>query len=99
MTISWNRCAVRLVALSGLAIVSALPSAQSRTFKLAFYNIRSGIGIQPLGRRAAPFAETVNCNPASGRVNAWGAGIVQAELVKSIKNDPLIVALGLAEAW
>jgi hypothetical protein len=74
-------------------------SAPSASFKLAFYNIRSGIGIQPLRGRPAPFAETVNCNPASGRVNAWGAGLVQAELVKSIKNDPLVLALGLAEAW
>ena len=84
---------VLCVALAGLL------TAQPRTFKIAFYNIRSGIGIQPLGRRAAPFAETVNCDAKSGPINAWGAGIVQAELVKSIKNDPLVIALGLAEAW
>ena len=90
---------IQAVAIAWFAVLCTFPAAQPRTFKLAFYNIRSGIGIQPLGRRAAPFAETVNCDPASGRVNAWGAGIVQAELVKSIKKDPLVLALGLAEAW
>src|SRR5207249_12085626 len=35
---------------------TAGPAEQPRTFKLAFYNIRSGIGMQPLGRRPAPFA-------------------------------------------
>jgi endonuclease/exonuclease/phosphatase family metal-dependent hydrolase len=79
--------------------VTAVPAEQPRTFKLAFYNIRSGIGMQPLGRRPSPFAETVNCDPIAGAVNAWGAGIVQAELAKSVKNDNLVIALGLAEAW
>jgi exonuclease III len=90
--------AIRLIvaAITGGAVA---PAAQPRTFKLAFYNIRSGIGMQPLGRRPAPFAETVNCDPKMGPVNAWGVGMVQAELVKSIKNDPLVLALGLAEAW
>src|SRR5439155_1396285 len=82
-----------------LAPGTALPAEQPRTFKLAFYNIRSGIGMQPLGRRPAPFAETVNCDPTAGAVNAWGAGIVQAELARSVKNDTLVIALGLAEAW
>jgi endonuclease/exonuclease/phosphatase family metal-dependent hydrolase len=94
------RIASLLACIISVAIISgASATVQSRTFKVAFYNIRSGIGIQPLAGRPAPFAETVNCDPASGRVNAWGAGLVQAELVKSIKNDALVVALGLAEAW
>jgi len=88
-----------LATLTCLAFAGGLLTAQARTFKVAFYNIRSGMGIQPLGGRPAPFAETVNCDPASGRVNAWGAGKVQAELAKSVKNDPLVLALGLAEAW
>jgi hypothetical protein len=50
--------------------VQTRPAARPRTLKLAFYNIRSGIGIQPLGRRAAPFAETVNCDRKMGAVNA-----------------------------
>jgi hypothetical protein len=88
-----------LIAVAWLALGMSVPAAQPRIFKLAFYNIRSGIGMQPLGRRTAPFAETVNCDQKAGAVNAWGAGFVQAELAKSIKNDPLVMALGLAEAW
>jgi len=57
------------------------------------------MGIQPLGRGPAPFAETVNCDPKAGPVNAWGTGIVQATLAKSISRDAAVVALGLAEAW
>ena len=90
--------AVRLI-VAVMAGGAVAPAAQPRTVKLAYYNIRSGIGVQPLGRRPAPFAETVNCDPKQGPVNAWGVGMVQAELVKSIKNDPLVLALGLAEAW
>jgi hypothetical protein len=93
----WRAGAGFLAAWIGLSTV--FPAAQRPRFKLAFYNIRSGQGIQPLGWRSAPFAETVNCDPKAGAVNAWGAGIVQTELVKSIGKDPLVVALGLAEAW
>jgi len=85
--------------VSAVPLVSSVPFVSSVSFKIAFYNIRSGIGSQPLRGRPALFAETVNCNPASGRVNAWGSGVVQAELVKLIKNDPQVLALGLAEAW
>ena len=85
--------------LAACLTLAGTPAAQPRTFKIAFYNIRSGMGIQPLGGRPSSFADTVNCDPASGRVNAWGAGIVQAALVKATRNDPLVLALGLAEAW
>ena len=88
-----------LVIVASLTAGTFARAAQPRTFKLAFYNIRSGIGIQPLRHRHAPFAETVNCNPTMGAINAWGVGIVQAELAKAIKSDPLVLALGLAEAW
>jgi hypothetical protein len=84
----------------GSVVVGTItPAAQPRTLKLAFYNIRSGIGMQPLGRRPSPFAETANCDAKMGAVNAWGAGLVQAELVKSIAADRRVLALGLAEAW
>jgi endonuclease/exonuclease/phosphatase family metal-dependent hydrolase len=73
-------------------------SAQPSTFSIAFYNIRSGQGIQPL-RGRAPFADTVNCDAARGAVNAWAAGVVQRELQDRIGNDPSMVAFGLAEAW
>jgi hypothetical protein len=89
-----------LVLLIGLlAAAAAAHARQPRTFKLAYYNIRSGIGMQPLGRRPLPFAETANCDPKSGPVNAWGIGLVQAELVRAVGNDRLVLALGLAEAW
>jgi hypothetical protein len=74
-------------------------SAQSGHFKVAFYNIRAGQGIQALRGHAEPFAITTNCDPGKGPVNAWGAGVVQKELTEKIKNDPSVVALGVAEAW
>lgn len=86
-------------ALAVVSVVQPHGLAQAGRFKAAFYNIRSGEGIQPLKGRAAPFAETVNCDPAKGAINAWGAGLVQRELEEKIKNDPEVVALGLAEAW
>jgi endonuclease/exonuclease/phosphatase family metal-dependent hydrolase len=81
------------------AIVAALQAAPLQPVKIAFYNIRSGEGIQPLRRHRVEFAETVNCDPKNGPVNAWGVGIVQRELTKSIANDEAVIALGLAEAW
>jgi len=79
--------------------VQAYYSAPPSAFKLAFYNIRSGEGSQPLEGHATAFAETINCDPKKGAVNAWGAGVVQRELVDRIKNDGGVMALGLAEAW
>jgi hypothetical protein len=80
-------------------IVQAYYSAPPATFKLAFYNIRSGEGSQPLKGHPSTFAETINCDPGKGAVNAWGAGVVQRELVDRIGKDADVVALGLAEAW
>ena len=86
-----------IAAIAGLW--TAFPLAQARTFKLAFYNIRSGEGIQALPGHASPFPETLNCDPKAGALNAWGIGMVQKELVKVIKEDSSVLALGLAEAW
>jgi endonuclease/exonuclease/phosphatase family metal-dependent hydrolase len=83
------------VAASWLVTAHAAPA----TFKVAFYNIRSGKGIQPLRGHAAPFAETDNCTDRGQPMNAWGAGIVQRELVQRLGQDPTVIALGLAEAW
>lgn len=88
----------QLIAASIAALAIAMPMAQAPTFKLAFYNIRSGQGIEALRGHTTPFAATVNCDPRSGAVNAWGVGMVQKELVKAIKNDSAVLALGLAEA-
>jgi exonuclease III len=79
--------------------LSAAGHAAPTTFKVAFYNIRSGKGIQPLRGRAAPFAETDNCTNRAQPVNAWGAGVVQRELTERLGRDEAVIALGLAEAW
>ena len=82
----------------GSAIVSL--DAQPRSFKVAFYNIRSGKGSQPLrGKPAASFAESNSCAGSDRSLNAWGTGVVQQELATRIKNDASVLALGLAEAW
>jgi exonuclease III len=81
------------------SVPAAVVSAQPRGFKVAFYNIRSGQGIQGLSGHATPFAATSNCDPSKGAVNAWGAGIVQKELARVAGDDASVVALGLAEAW
>jgi hypothetical protein len=94
----------RLTVLASIAALAAaatgsIGAAQGRGFKVAFYNIRSGQGIQGLSGHATPFAATGNCDVAKGPVNAWGTGIVQKELARIAGGDPAVVALGLAEAW
>jgi len=85
-----------------LAIGTLAVSAQPRTFSIAFYNIRSGKGIQPLNRiykAPSPFAESDSCDTSRPPVNAWGAGVVQKALTTMAGEHPDLVALGLAEAW
>ncbi|MCU1382864.1 MAG: hypothetical protein JWL71_1561 [Acidobacteria bacterium] len=88
-----------LAAAAVAALWLATGRAAPATFKVAFYNIRSGKGIQPLRGRAAPFAETDNCTDRGRPVNAWGAGVVQRELIERLGRDQTVIALGLAEAW
>jgi len=88
-----------IIAAAAAASWLALAHAAPATFKGAFYNIRSGKGIQPLRGHPAAFAETDNCTDRGRPVNAWGAGIVQRELVQRLGTDPAVIALGLAEAW
>jgi hypothetical protein len=76
--------------------------AQGQTptsFKVAFYNIRSGRGIRPLPGRTCVFEDNANCTNPSLPLNAWGRHVVQDELLAQIASDPSVVALGLAEAW
>lgn len=68
-----------------------------RTFKVATWNIRSGMGIRGFSTTSWSH-ETINCTDRSKPINAWGMGLPQAELEK-IKADPAIVALALQEAW
>jgi endonuclease/exonuclease/phosphatase family metal-dependent hydrolase len=71
--------------------------AGSRTFKVATWNIRSGMGIRGF-HTTSWSSDTINCTDRSKPVNAWGIGLTQAALAR-VKNDPSIVALALQEAW
>jgi hypothetical protein len=75
------------------------PAAPDPWFKIAFWNIQSGFGERPLPGRTCPFTEGPNCTDPSRPMNAWGLKVVQAELIEHVRNDPAVVALGLAEAW
>src|SRR4051794_904118 len=92
---------IGLAAAAGSRPLSAPVSAQSgvRTFKIAFYNIQSGKGQEPLPGNPKPFTDTTNCTDQTQPLNAWGVGFVQSELTARIANDPGVVALGLTEAW
>ncbi len=85
-----------------LAAWFCTPLAQSSaggTFKLAFYNIKSGKGQVALPGPRATFADTSNCTNPQLPLNAWGVGAVQSVLRTEVAPDPSVVALGLAEAW
>src|SRR5689334_17959305 len=106
MALRRARFLVVSIAIGGAAVaqpfhLSTPVAAQSatRTFKVAFYNIQSGKGMQPVAGGVSTFADTTNCTDRTQPLNAWGAGVVQAELTARIGNDPSVVALGLAEAW
>jgi hypothetical protein len=74
-------------------------SRSSQTFKVAFWNIQSGFGEHPLAGRTCGFTEGPNCKDPSKPLNAWGVKVVQDTLVKTIREDDAVVALGLGEAW
>lgn len=87
-----------------ISLFMAMPEAQVApavervpTFKVATWNIRSGMGIHGLGARGFDH-RTLNCTDPSQPVNAWGIRIPQRYL-ESIKADPAIVALAVQEAW
>lgn len=84
--------------LFAFAAVGLSGQAAPGAVKIAFYNIRSGQGIQPLRGHAVTFADGPSCDDPNKPRNAWGVGAVQRELDR-LKNDPDVLALGLAEAW
>ena len=84
---------------SGTGWGVAHAQAGGSTFKVAFWNIQSGHGEHPLPGRTCGFTENGNCTDASLPLNGWGMHMVQDELVQEIRNDPAVIALGLAEAW
>lgn len=90
--------AAAICAIGGLHVEADAQSAR-RTFKAAFYNVKSGIGQIGLTGFPTPFADTYNCTDPTQPMNAWGTGFFQSELTARIGNDPLVVVLGVAEAW
>jgi exonuclease III len=88
---------VVLVALPQDSDLGAQRPART-TFKVAYYNIQSGMGTAALNGTCA-FERNPNCTDRSKPLNAWGLGVVQKEIERAVKDDPSIIALGLAEAW
>ena len=66
------------------------------TFKVATWNIRSGMGIAFSTNNWT--SNTPNCTDRSQPLNAWGMGLPQAELGR-IRDDRSIVAFAVQEAW
>lgn len=88
--------------LAALILTTAIAYAQAtmprQTFKVASWNIRSGMGISGLAP-APPFASsTINCTDRTRPLNAWGVGVAQ-KVLEAIDDDPAVVALALNEAW
>ncbi|MBA3886487.1 MAG: hypothetical protein H0X67_12260 [Acidobacteria bacterium] len=71
--------------------------ASLTTFKVATWNIRSGMGIRGFTTTSWS-SDTLNCTDASKPLNAWGMGLPQAELAR-IRDDRSIVAFAVQEAW
>src|SRR5690349_7389017 len=86
------------VAVLGTPGLLAAQPAPPATFKLAFFNIQSGKGEVGFPGRPVMFADTQNCTDPTQPVNAWAVGFVQNALAP-VRNDPSVIALGLAEAW
>lgn len=81
---------------SALAASSLSPGRVDR-FKVATWNIRSGMGVN--GFTTTSWSSgTLNCTDRSQPMNAWGVGLPQAELSR-IADDRSIVAVAVQEAW
>lgn len=98
------RCRFTARIVMAVATVSTLLPCRAQaqtpaTFKVAFYNIKSGKGQIALSGHPATFADTTNCTDLSQPLNAWGVGVVQQHLARSVGTDPGVIAIGLAEAW
>ena len=68
------------------------------TFKVATWNIRSGMGIHGFLSTAKWDSNTLNCTDGSKPMNAWGLGLPQREL-EHVRADAGVVAMALQEAW
>ena len=82
---------------AGPAATTKGPSASLSTFRIATWNVRSGMGVAGFGTRTWNHT-TLNCTDRSKPMNAWGIGLAQKELER-IRADASIVALAVQEAW
>jgi hypothetical protein len=103
MRVYTQRACTSAIAAGAFLILFGVPilaqAAPPTSFKVAFFNIKSGKGQIALSGFPTTFADTINCTDRTQPLNAWGVGAVQAELTAKVGNDPSVVALGLAEAW
>jgi endonuclease/exonuclease/phosphatase family metal-dependent hydrolase len=92
---------VAITALLHLAAAGAAGPVQTpssgRTFRVATWNVRSGMGIR--GLRTTNWShDTLNCTDRSKPLNAWGVGLPQ-RVLQELRRDQTIVALAVQEAW
>lgn len=72
-------------------------AAPVQRFKVATWNIRSGMGIN--GFATTNWSSgTLNCTDRSKPLNAWGMGLPQ-QVLEAIRDDQSIVAFAVQEAW
>lgn len=86
-----------LVTASMVALAGGPAASQSMRFKVATWNVRSGMGIQGFATRHWSH-DTLNCTDDTKPMNAWGIGLPQREL-RRIAEDTSIVVLAVQEAW
>jgi endonuclease/exonuclease/phosphatase family metal-dependent hydrolase len=89
--------ALAALAISAVTAVAAQRAQPPRSFKVATWNIRSGMGVRGFTTTTWD-SDTLNCTDRSKPMNAWGVGLPQKELER-IRTDPAIVVLALQEAW
>ena len=83
--------------IASLAAVAWLGPPREATFKVATWNVRSGMGVQGFGATRINH-DTLNCSDHTKPLNAWGIGLPQQQLAR-IRDEPAIVALAVQEAW
>jgi len=96
--------AQQIASIACLLLAATLGAAESRqapaperTFRVATWNVRSGMGVRGF-RTTSWNHDTLNCTDRSKPMNAWGVGLPQAVL-RQLRGDPAIVALAVQEAW
>lgn len=87
-----GRLLIVFAAAAGQTVASQPPPASSETFKVANWNVRSGMGIN--GKNPQIDHSTTDC-----RLNASKPGGPFWPAMDAIKNDPAVIALGMQEAW